>query len=98
MEMDQSGVTFVWEDKQGRPGTTKWALLGMHSNYVEPSEKEFIINYRVDNLQATLDKLSSMGTKPLGEIQQFNYGLFAWVIDPEGNKVELWQPNHKAFL
>ena len=98
MEMDQSGVTFVWEDKQGRPGTTKWSLLGIHSNYIEPSEKEFIINYRVDNLQATLDKLSAMGTKPLGEIQQFNYGLFAWVMDPEGNKVELWQPNHKVFL
>jgi len=57
-----------------------------------------MINYRVENLEELLKKLKKEGVEIVGEMQTFNYGKFGWIMDPEGNKIELWEPNDKVFL
>ena len=57
-----------------------------------------LINYRVDNLEALLLELKSNKVKIIGEMQEFDYGKFAWVIDPDGRKVELWEPTDESIL
>ncbi|HEY0108185.1 MAG TPA: VOC family protein, partial [Fibrella sp.] len=61
--------------------------------YFAPSEKPFMLNFRVDNLTALLDLLRQEGVTILGEIDEQEYGKFGWILDPEGNKIELWEPN-----
>ena len=56
-----------------------------------------MINYRVENLVELIDELKSKGVTIIGEIQSFDYGKFGWVLDPEGNKIELWEPIDEAF-
>jgi predicted enzyme related to lactoylglutathione lyase len=57
-----------------------------------------MINYRVENLEELLEELKKEGVEIVGEMQTFNYGKFGWIMDPEGNKIELWEPNDKVFL
>jgi D-3-phosphoglycerate dehydrogenase len=55
-------------------------------------------NFRVHDLDALLEKLKAEGVTIIGTPESFDYGKFGWILDPEGNKIELWQPNDKAFL
>ena len=66
--------------------------------YFQPSEKQFMQNFRVDNLEKLLQELKREGVEIVGEMQTFDYGKFGWILDPEGNKIELWEPNDKALL
>jgi predicted enzyme related to lactoylglutathione lyase len=68
------------------------------TDYYEPSKKQFMINYRVENLEELLEELKKEGVEIVGEMQTFDYGKFGWIMDPDGNKIELWEPNDKAFL
>ena len=68
------------------------------TDYYHPSKSEFMINYRVDNLEALLLELKRNKVKIIGEMQEFDYGKFAWVIDPDGRKVELWEPKGESTL
>ncbi|MGB0836917.1 MAG: NAD(P)-dependent oxidoreductase [Flavobacteriaceae bacterium] len=95
---DAYGSTFWWRDEQANKASTQWSLFKESSNYFEPSEKEFMFNYRVGNLEATLKHLESKGVMPLAETQEFNYGKFNWIMDCDGNKIELWEANDLAFL
>jgi predicted enzyme related to lactoylglutathione lyase len=73
-------------------GTTIWSIAAADGDYFAPSNSSFMINYRVDDLAALLQALRDEGCNVLEKTDDSEYGKFGWVIDPEGNKVELWQP------
>jgi predicted enzyme related to lactoylglutathione lyase len=87
------GAAFTWTDAEGKPtaGTTVWTISEAESNYFAPSTASFMVNYRVADLQALVAALKAEGCHVLEKIEESEYGKFAWVMDPEGNKVELWQ-------
>ena len=62
------------------------------TKYFEPSEKEFMINYRVENIERLVEDLKKAGVKVLDDIEVFEYGKFVHIMDPDGNKIELWEP------
>lgn len=88
------GAAFDWTDAHGNPtgGTTAWNVVSKDSKQFAPSGAAFMINYRVDDLNGLVATLKSEGCNVVGEIVDSEYGKFGWVVDPEGNKVELWQP------
>jgi predicted enzyme related to lactoylglutathione lyase len=91
---DWGGASFDWNDDQGKPtgGSTAWLIDPAESDHFAPSNASFMINYRVENLHGLVKALREEGCNVLDNIDESEYGIFAWVIDPEGNKVELWQP------
>lgn len=88
------GAAFSWTDTEGVPtgGTTVWSISSGDGDEFAPSSSPFMINYRVEDLGAVVEALRSEGCNVLENTMDSEYGKFAWVIDPEGNKVELWQP------
>ena len=89
---DWGGAAFTWADSDGKPvdGTTAWSV-GDGSNFA-PSNASFMVNYRVEDLASLLQALRDEGCQVLEQTDDSAYGKFGWVIDLEGNKVELWQP------
>ena len=87
---DFGGAMFGEDEK--RVGFTLWTPFKDDTNYFKPSTKEFMINFRVDDLDAMLAQLRSAGVQVDEKIQDSEYGRFGWCMDPEGNRVELWQP------
>lgn len=94
---DQYGWTFWWKDKSGQDCSTQWSPFASDTTYFEPSEKPFMMNFRVADLVGLLKVLKAEGVEIVGEMQEFDYGKFAWIMDPEGNKLELWEPVDSAF-
>jgi predicted enzyme related to lactoylglutathione lyase len=88
------GTAFRWADGEGRPlkGTTVWSIGAADGGYFAPSRAAFMVNYRVENLERLLQMLRDEGCQVLEKTDDSEYGKFGWVMDPEGNKVELWQP------
>ena len=88
------GAAFDWVDADGRPagGTTAWLVAPQESEQFAPSTAPFMVNYRVEDLRGLVAALRAEGCNVLDRIDDSEYGTFGWVIDPEGNKVELWQP------
>lgn len=88
------GTAFTWTDDAGDPvkGTTIWSIGGPDGEYFAPGKAPFMINYRVADLAALLAQLRKAGCNVLEKTDDSEYGKFGWVMDPEGNKVELWQP------
>ena len=88
------GTSFDWTDAEGNPtaGTTAWIINDTASNAFAPSAAPFMINYRVADLHVLVEALRSEGCNVLDKMDESEYGKFAWVIDPDGNKVELWEP------
>lgn len=88
------GAAFDWTDADGKPtgGTTAWSISPDDSDTYAPSRASFMVNYRVEDVHALVAALKEEGCNVLEKIDESEYGKFAWVIDPEGNKVELWQP------
>ena len=88
------GSAFSWTDSDGKPtgGMTVWSVVPEESKQFAPGKAPFMVNYRVDDLHALLAALRQEGCNVLDKIDDSEYGKFGWVIDPEGNKVELWQP------
>ncbi|MFH6602697.1 VOC family protein [Maribacter algicola] len=95
---DQYGWTFWWKDKEGNDCSTQWSPMNDDTSYFNPSKKQFMMNFRVENLIELLDVLKKEGVTVVGEIEEYEYGKFGWILDPEGNKLELWEPIDKAFL
>ena len=98
LNTDEWGCTFWWKDKEGNDCSTQWSPMGEDSSYFEPSKKQFMMNFRVENLEELLAVLKEEGVEVLDEIQSVEEGKFGWILDPEGNKIELWEPNDQAFL
>lgn len=99
IKSDQYGGTFEWrhaEDKN-RKGFTAWSVFSEDSEYLDPAEKEFMINYRVDDLEQLLKVLREEGVEVIGEVEEYEYGKFGWIMDPNGIKIELWEPNDKVY-
>ncbi|MEL6636461.1 MAG: VOC family protein [Bacteroidota bacterium] len=96
---DDYGGAFQWRqyDQPEKSGYTAWSPFRRDSDYFAPSEKDFMFNYRVADLDALLAELRKAGISIIGEVQVFDYGRFAHILDPEGNKIELWEPRDEAF-
>jgi predicted enzyme related to lactoylglutathione lyase len=88
------GATFEWKDKSDSSinGSTQWSPFPETTKYFEPSNKDFIINYRVADLEALVVELKKEGVTIVDEIETYDYGKFVHIIDIEGNKIELWEP------
>ena len=90
------GSTFQWKDlakpDTELPARTEWSPFKNDTTYFSPSEKPFMFNYRVENLVELMKALREEGVTIVGEIEEFSYGKFGWIMDPEGNKIELWEP------
>ena len=98
LPVDDFGCTFWWKDKQGKECSTQWSPFKEDTNYFQPSEKQFMMNFRVENLNELLKELKKEGVTIVGEVEEYDYGKFGWILDPEGNKIELWEPIDSAFL
>ncbi|MBC7607736.1 MAG: hydroxyacid dehydrogenase [Burkholderiales bacterium] len=97
LKTDVYGSTFLWKDENGHECTTRWSPFTDDTTYFDPSEKQFMQNFRVHNLQQLLKKLAEEDVIIVGEPQSYEYGKFAWILDLEGNKIELWEPIDSAF-
>ena len=75
----------------------QWSPFSQDTEYFEPSKKEFMINYRVDNLEALKKELEAQNVTICDDIEEFEYGKFLHILDPEGNKIELWEPKDDVF-
>ena len=95
---DDWGCTFWWKDKEGNKCSTQWSPFAKDTNYFEPSKKDFMFNYRVENLVELLKELEKEGVTIVGKMEEYDYGKFGWILDGEGNKIELWEPKDAAFL
>ncbi len=93
------GAVFEW--RQGadttRKGFTQWSLFNEKTRYFEPSTKDFMINYRVDNMEELVGRLQKNGVFITDTIEVYDYGKFVHIMDIEGNKIELWEPNDIEF-
>jgi len=98
LPVDDYGCTFWWKDKEGNDCSTQWSPFKENTHYFAPSKKEFMMNFRVENLVELLNILKQEGVTIVGKIEEYEYGKFGWILDPEGNKIELWEPIDKAFL
>lgn len=97
LQTDQYGSTFWWKDKNGNDCSTQWSPFKDDTTYFEPSEKQFMQNFRVENLELLMENLAAAGVTIVGEVEYYDYGKFGWILDPEGNKIELWEPIDSAF-
>ncbi|MDB5158700.1 MAG: Glyoxalase-like domain protein [Mucilaginibacter sp.] len=88
------GTTFEWreQDDPSKTGSTSWCTFPSDTKYFNPSDKPFMINYRVENLAALVDELKKDGVQIVDEIAEYDYGNFIHILDPEGNIIELWEP------
>lgn len=96
---DKYGTSFEW--RQGadstKKGFTQWSPFSEKTKYFEPSTKDFMINYRVENLTMLVTELKKEGVTIVDTIETYNYGKFVHILDVEGNKVELWEPNDLEY-
>ncbi len=94
LDTNKYGCTFEWlkADEPQVKGQTQWSTFSSKTNYFNPSQKEFMINYRVENLEKLVELLLTEGVQVLDKIESHEYGKFVHIMDPEGNKIELWEP------
>jgi predicted enzyme related to lactoylglutathione lyase len=91
-EWGSSGFEFRSIDKPEEIGSLQWTPFKKGSEYFAPSKKEFMINYRVQNLEGLVKKLKENGVQILDYIESYDYGKFVHIMDTDGNKIELWEP------
>lgn len=94
LDTNDYGANFEWREEAdpSKKGSTQWSTFSETSKYFEPSSKDFMINYRVADLQALVDELRKEGVTIVDEIATYDYGKFVHIIDLEGNKIQLWEP------
>jgi predicted enzyme related to lactoylglutathione lyase len=99
LQTNDYGAVFEW--RQGadttRKGFTQWSPFSEKTKYFQPSTREFMINYRVENLEALVAQLQKDSVTITDKIEAVEYGKFVHIMDPEGNKIELWEPNDVAY-
>ncbi|MBC9915543.1 VOC family protein [Chitinophaga varians] len=96
-DTNEYGAKFEWKQKEdtAQDGYTLWTPFAGKTKYFEPSTKDFMINYRVENLEALVVELKKEGVTVLDNIETYDYGKFVHILDVEGNKIELWEPTGK---
>lgn len=92
LNTDEYGCTFHWKDTDGKDCSTQLSPMEESTSYFKPSEKSFMMNFRVKNLEELLKVLKEEGVEIVGEMETYDFGKFGWIMDPEGNKIELWEP------
>lgn len=93
IESESWGFAFRWQDDpRSSSGTTAWAPFADNTKYFEPSQKPFMINFRVEDLSRLASELRAEGVEVDANLEESEFGKFGWVMDPEGNRVELWEP------
>jgi predicted enzyme related to lactoylglutathione lyase len=94
IESESWGRTFEWRERDDpeKPGGTVWGIFRHDTDYFAPSEKPYMMNYRVDDLDGLLERLRAAGIRVDEKIEDSEFGRFGWFMDPEGTRVELWQP------
>ena len=95
LETETGGaVTFGWSDdpQPGGTGHTVWGPFREDTTYFHPSDKPYMINFRVDDLDGVLARLREAGAEVDDKIETYDYGRFGWAMDPEGNRIEFWEP------
>lgn len=94
MQTDEYGTSFEWRegDNPNKKGFTQWSPFEQDTKYIEPSTKDFMINYRVENIEALVEELKKDGVNVVDDIETYDYGKFVHIMDIEGNKIELWEP------
>lgn len=97
LAVDDYGCTFWWKNENGDDCSTQWSPFKKDTSYFEPSKKEFMQNFRVHDLEGLLKKLAKEGVTIIGEMETYDYGKFGWILDLEGNKIELWEPIDSTF-
>jgi len=96
---DQYGSLFEFRhaDDPDKKGYLQWSPFSQDTKYFEPSKKDFMINYRVENLEGLVKELKKNGVTVVDEIEKLEYGKFVHILDPENNKIELWEPVDNVF-
>ena len=91
---DWGGFAFQWRETEDpeEVGYTVWSAFKEGTDYMAPSTQPFMVNFRVHDMDALIEALKSEGVELVGDVQEHENGRFAWVLDPEGRKVELWEP------
>jgi catechol 2,3-dioxygenase-like lactoylglutathione lyase family enzyme len=91
---DWGGTSFEWTNAENPKGigSTVWSIFEASSAYFDPSKATFMVNYRVDKLAPLLEALRAEGCNVADKSDDSEYGKFGWVFDPDGNKIELWEP------
>ena len=97
LNTDEYGCTFNWKDENGKDCVTQWSPFTKEDDYFEPSKKEFMMNFRVENLVELKKLLEQEGVQIAGDIEEYDYGKFLWIMDNDGNKIELWEPIDAAL-
>ncbi len=99
LNTDEYGTSFEWReaDHPEKKGYTAWNIMPESTDYFKPSEKDFMINFRVDDLEALVEQLKKEGVTVLDEIETYEYGKFVHILDPEGNNIELWEPFDEEY-
>jgi hypothetical protein len=89
-----AGVFFSWREVENpkRKGMTVWSIFPTNTTYFRPSRAPFMMNFRVDDLDGLLKKLKKRGVMIDAHREDYEYGRFAWIMDPDGNRIELWEP------
>ncbi len=96
---DQWGASFIFKkvEDPSKNGYLQWSPFKEDTDYFKPSEKEFMINYRVENLEELVKQLKTEGVTICDEIESYDYGKFVHIMDADGNKIELWEPVDEIF-
>jgi predicted enzyme related to lactoylglutathione lyase len=99
LNTNQYGAVFEWRQAMDstQKGFTQWSPFKESSKYFEPSAKDFMINYRVNDLTALVGELRKEGVTVVDTIATYDYGKFVHILDAEGNKIELWEPNDAVY-
>jgi len=94
IDAGQYGASFEWyQDAEGKKkGLTQWNLNSQTAKLYDPSTKDFMINYRVENLEALVEELKKENITIVDKIETYDYGKFVHILDMEGNKIQLWEP------
>jgi len=97
--VDAYGATFESRNANNpeKINYLQWNPFEAKTDYFEPSKKEFMVNYRVENIEALVAELKKNGVTVLDKVESFDYGEFVHILDPENNKIELWEPVDQVF-
>jgi predicted enzyme related to lactoylglutathione lyase len=93
----QEAVVFNWRQAEDheKSGMTVWSIFPKDTKYFDPSRSSFMMNFMVDDLDGLLAALREEGVEVDPRREDYDYGRFAWIMDPEGNRIELWEPPKK---
>lgn len=97
LKTDGYGTSFEWKKENGDQAFSVWSTFKKDTTYFEPSEKDFMVNFRVENIEWLVEELKKEGVTVCDAIEFFEYGKFVHILDPEGNKIELWESNDPEY-